>query len=110
MKTSDPFARNGSIPDVGSGKQLQDAFGMTVGQVGKPQQLGDNWIVYRVDSHDAPNPADIAQQGNDIQQQLLQTKQNAAYEAFRAALIDRLKKEGKLTVNAEAVSRITKSS
>ncbi len=110
VKTSDPFARNGSIPDVGSGKQLQDAFGMTVGQTGKPQQLGDNWIVYRVDSHDAPNAADIAQQGNDIQQQLLQTKQNAAYEAFRAALIDRLKKEGKLTVNAEAVSRITKSS
>jgi parvulin-like peptidyl-prolyl isomerase len=110
IKASDPFARNGSIPDVGSGKQLQDAFGMAVGQVSKPEQLADNWIVYRVDAHDAPNPADLAAQTNDIQQQLLQTKQNAAYEAFRTALLDRLKKEGKFTENAEAVNRITKSS
>jgi peptidyl-prolyl cis-trans isomerase D len=110
VKSSDPFARNGSIPDVGSGKQLQDAFGMSVGQVSKPLQLADNWLVYRVDSHDAANPADLAAQTNDIQQQLLQTKQNAAYEAFRAALLDRLKKEGKFTENAEAVNRIAKSS
>ena len=109
VKTSDPFARNGSIPDVGSGKQFEDAFGMAAGQVSKPEQIADNWIVYRVDSHDAPNPADLAAQQNDIQQQLLQTKQNAAYEAFRAALLDRLKKEGKFTENAEAVNRITKS-
>jgi len=110
VKVSDAFAHNGSIPDVGSAKQLQDAFTMAVGQVSKPQQLGDNWVVYRVASHDAANPADLVQQKNDIQTQLVQTKQNAAYEAFRAALLDRLKKEGKLTVNAEAVSRLTKSS
>jgi hypothetical protein len=83
---------------------------MPVGQVSKPLQLGDNWVVYRVASHDAVNPADLVQQKNDIQTQLVQTKQNAAYEAFRTALLDRLKKEGKLTVNAEAVSRLTKSS
>ena len=40
---------------------------------------------------------------------LLQAKQNAAYDAFKTALEDRLKKEGKLTMNAEAMKRITGS-
>ncbi len=35
-KTSDPFARSGSVPDLGSGKQLAPAFSLKVGQVGAP--------------------------------------------------------------------------
>lgn len=110
VKTSDSVARAGSIPDIGSGRQIAAAFNMTVGQVSAPAQSGANWFVYRTVSHDAPNLADLVTQQNDIQQQLLQTKQNAAFEAFRTALIDRLKKEGKLTINSEAFDRITKSS
>jgi peptidyl-prolyl cis-trans isomerase D len=107
VKTSDSFARSGSIPDVGSAKQLAAAFKMTIGQVSGPTQTGENWIVFRTVSHDAPNPEDIAKQKDDIQQQLLQTKQNAAFDAFRTTLINQLKKEGKLTINAEAMNRIT---
>ena len=33
-------------------------------------------------AHDVPNPDDLAKQHDDIQQQLLQTKQNAAFDAF----------------------------
>jgi hypothetical protein len=40
---------------------------------------------------------------------LLQSKQNAAFDAFRVALEDRLKKEGKLTINADAMKRLTGS-
>src|ERR1700722_1068094 len=32
VKTSDSFSRTGSIPDVGTGKQIPDAFAMAVGQ------------------------------------------------------------------------------
>lgn len=110
VKTSDPFARSGSIPDVGTGKQLQSAFDMSVGQVSSPTEVGDNWVVYRVASHDSPDPTELAKQKDAIEQQLLQTKQDAAFEAFHTALIDRLKKEGKLTINAEAMNRITHSS
>lgn len=109
-KTSDDFARNGSIADIGTGQQIAAAFTMSVGQVSKATPVGDNWIVYRVVSHDNPNPADFAKQGDEIQQQLLQTKQNAAFEAFRAALVDRLKREGKLTINSDVMKRITQPS
>jgi peptidyl-prolyl cis-trans isomerase D len=109
-KTSDDFARTGSIPDIGTGQQVAAAFTMSVGQVSKATPVGDNWVVYCVVSHDNPNPADFAKQGDEIQQQLLQTKQNAAFEAFRAALVDRLKREGKLTINSDVMKRITQPS
>jgi len=107
VKTSDSFARAGSIPDVGSAKQLAAAFRMAVGQVSGPTQSGENWIVFRAAAHDQAKTEDLAKQKDDIQQQLLQTKQNAAFDAFHTALIDRLKKEGKLTINADAMNRVT---
>jgi len=107
VKTSDSFSRTGSIPDVGTGKQVSDAFTMGVGQVSKPVQSGSNWLVYSVVSHELPNPDDIVKQSPDIQQTLLQTKQDAAFDAFRTALEDRLRSEGKLNINADVLKRLT---
>jgi hypothetical protein len=80
---------------------------MMIGQVSGPTQTGENWIVFRNVAHDAPNMDDLAKQKDDIEQQLLQTKQNAAFDAFHTMLVERLKKEGKLTINAEAMNRVT---
>jgi len=109
-KTSDSVTRSGSIPDIGSVKQISAAFGMPIGQVSAPTQSGANWFVYRTVAHEAANIADLMTQQNDLKEQLLQTKQSAAFEAFRTSLLDRLKQEGKLKINNEAVDRITKSS
>jgi peptidyl-prolyl cis-trans isomerase D len=109
VKTSDAFALNGSVPDVGTGQQLDAAFKMPVGQASKATQMGSNWLVYRIAEHDAPNPEDFAKQSKDIQHQLVQSKQEAAFAAFHTALVDRLKTEGKLTVNDDAVKRLTSS-
>jgi peptidyl-prolyl cis-trans isomerase D len=110
VKTSDAFARAGSIPDVGTAKQVSAAFKMPIGQVSGPTQTGENWIVFRTVAHDAPNVDDLAKQKDDIQQQLLQSKQNAAFEAFHTMLIQRLTKEGKLTINSDVMSRVTNPS
>ena len=110
VKTSDSFARNGSVADVGTGEQLQAAFGMKVGETSKPILIGSNWVVFRLAEHTDPNPDDFEKQAKDIQQQLLSTKQEAAFAAFRTALEDQLKKEGKITINDEAVRRLTASS
>ena len=109
VKTSDAFARNGSVPDVGTGQQLDAAFKMPVGQTSKATQLGSNWLVYKIAEHDAPVPEDFAKQSKDIQHQLVQSKQEAAFAAFHTALVDRLKAEGKLSINDEAVKRLTSS-
>jgi hypothetical protein len=67
-------------------------------------------VVYQVQSHEAANPADFAAQQAGIQQQLLQTRQNAAFEAFRSSLLDQLRKQGKLTINNDQMNRFTQSS
>jgi peptidyl-prolyl cis-trans isomerase D len=109
VKSSDSFARAGSIPDVGTAKPFGAAFKMANGQVGGPVLTGENWVVYRVVAHDVPNPDDLAKQRDDIQQQLLQNKQGAAFEAFHKELIDRLTKEKKLNINAQVERQATSS-
>ena len=106
----EPFARTGSVQDVGSAKLLEASFGMPVGQVNPPTQVAGNWLVYRVVAHQPASPEDLAKQSDQIKQQLLQAKQTADFEAFRTALEDRLKKEGKLVINADAMKRLSRTS
>ncbi|HYL61076.1 MAG TPA: peptidyl-prolyl cis-trans isomerase [Candidatus Methylomirabilis sp.] len=100
-KTSDEFARNGSISNVASGKQLAAAFQAKVGDVGAPLSVGANWLVYRVADKQEPNPADFDTQKKEITDEVLQDKRGLAFEAFRAALEDRLRKEGKLQISTD---------
>ena len=100
-KTSEDFSRAGSVPNVGSGKQLSAAFGMKVGDVSAPVPLGTNWVVYRIDSKSAANMADFDKQKKELTDQVLNEKRSLAYEAFRSALEERLKQEGKLKLMPE---------
>jgi peptidyl-prolyl cis-trans isomerase D len=95
-KSSESISRNDSIAGAASGKQLGSAFQMKPGDVGAPLSLGANWMVYRVDSKDEPNPADFDKQKKTLAEQLLQTKRTVAFEAFKTALENRLKQEGKV--------------
>jgi len=109
-KSSDFFARSGSVPDVGTAKQIQGAFTLPLGQVSAPVNLAGNWLVFRVAARNAPIAEQLAAQGQDIEQQLLQNKQEAAYQAFRTGLQDQLKKEGKLVIHTEVLNRFVSSS
>jgi peptidyl-prolyl cis-trans isomerase D len=109
-KTSDFFARSGTIADVGTGKQVTGAFTLDINQVGTPVNLSGNWLIFRVVARNSPNPTDLAAQHDNIQQQLLQTKQDAAYQAFKTSLQDQLIKEGKLVIHNDVMKQFTGSS
>ncbi len=100
-KTSDPIARDGSIPGAASGKQLGAAFNLKAGDAGAPLSLGQNWLVYRVSEKTEANLADFEKQKKQVTEELLQSKRNLAFEAFRTALDNRLKMEGKLKLMPE---------
>jgi peptidyl-prolyl cis-trans isomerase D len=100
-KMSEDFSRAGSISGVGSGKQLSAAFAMKTGDISPAQNLGSNWLIYRVESKTEPNPADFDKQKKDLADQVLNEKRGLAYEAFRTALEQRLKQEGKLKIMPE---------
>jgi peptidyl-prolyl cis-trans isomerase D len=95
-KTSEPFARNGTIAGAASGKQLAAAFQMKQGDVAAPLNLGTNWLVYQLVEKQEPNPDDFEKQKKALTDDVLQNKRGLAFEAFRTALEERLKKEGKL--------------
>jgi peptidyl-prolyl cis-trans isomerase D len=97
-KTSDPLARDGSIPSVGSGKQLIAAFDLKPGDVSAPLALGANRVVYQVVSKDEPNQADYEKQLKDLTQTVLQNKRALAFDAFRESLDQRLKQQNKLKI------------
>jgi len=100
-KTSDLLARNGSISGAVSGKQVSAAFQLKTGDVGAPLNLGVNWFVYRVAEKQEPNPADFEKQKKELTDQVLQSKRNMAFEAFRTSLEARLKQEGKLQIMSD---------
>ncbi len=100
-KSSDLFARNGSISGAVSGKQVSAAFQLKPGDVGAPLNLGANWFVYRVAEKQEPDPADFDKQKKELTDQVLQTKRNLAFEAFRTSLETRLKQEGKLQIMSD---------
>ena len=100
-KTSDPLARDGSIPGGASGKQLSAAFNLKAGDIPTSLSLGQNWLVYRVTEKTEPNPADFDKQKTQLTKELLDSKRNLAFEAFRTALDNRLKQEGKVKLMPE---------
>src|ERR1700682_1356425 len=100
-KTSDLFARHGSISGAVSGKQVAAAFQLKPGDVGAPLNLGANWFVYRAAEKQGPNPADFEKQKKELTEQVLQTKRNLAFEAFRTSLEARLRQEGKLQIMSD---------
>ena len=109
-KTSDLLARDGSVPGAASGKQLSPAFNLKPGGVGVPLNLGQNWLVYRVAEKQEPNPADFEKQKKELTESVLQSKRELAFQAFRTALEDRLKKEGKLKLMPEKLKGFGTSS
>src|SRR6516164_206997 len=100
-KTSDSIARDGSISGAASGKQLSPAFNLKQGDVGPPLNLGQNWFVYRVREKVEADPANFEAQKKQLTAELLQSKREVGFEAFRSALSDRLLKEGKLKLMPE---------
>jgi peptidyl-prolyl cis-trans isomerase D len=109
-QTSEFVSRTSSIPDVGTGQLIESAYSMPVGQTSDAKQVAGNWLVFRVAAHQPVDDKELILQADQIHQQLLQSKQSAAFDAFRTALEDRLKKEGKLVINADAMKRLTHSS
>jgi parvulin-like peptidyl-prolyl isomerase len=71
------------------------------GDVGPPLSLGSNWVVYKVVDKQEPKPEDFDKQKKEITEQVLQNKRSLAFEAFRTALEDRLKRDGKLQLMPE---------
>jgi peptidyl-prolyl cis-trans isomerase D len=103
---STDFSRTANVAGV-SARQFLAAFTAPVGQVEGPQQVGTKWIVYAVTDHEEPSEADFARQRDSIEQELLSDARDNAFDAFRKALEDQMKSQGKLSISAEHLKQLT---
>src|SRR2546426_1114852 len=105
LKTSEPFPRTGTVPGAGSARQLSEAFSLPAGQTGPPIFLGADWIVYHVLEREQVKTEDMDKLRKEVEPQVLQSKRQLAYEAFRTALEQRMRREGKLQILPDALKR-----
>ena len=98
-KTTDPITRTSQVGDIGSATELEAAFNMNQGQTGGPILLNGNWVVYQVKSKQGASPEDLAKAKDGLEKQILEEKQQTAFEAFHDALQKRYEQEGKLAFN-----------
>jgi len=108
-KSSDPFSRKDSLPDVASGRQLAPAFSLKTGDTGAPLALGANWLVYQLKAKIEPNPDDFMKQRMELADAVLKTKRELSFEAFQTSLEERLKKEGKVKLMPERLKEFGRS-
>ncbi len=106
MKTSQSLTRTDSIPDVGTIRRLTSAFTLPVGETAPALNLGSSWVIYRVADRKQAQAEDLEKQRVGIQQDLLQAKQQLAYESFRTNLKERMRQEGKLRFNEDNLRRL----
>lgn len=103
------FSRTGNVAGQPASKFLA-AFNTPVGQMEGPQKVGNNWIVYTVTAHEQPSQASFEAQRASIRQELLTTARNNAFDAFRTALENQMKKQGQLTINNQNLKELTSPS
>lgn len=104
VQTAD-FSRTGNVANAPASKFL-GAFSAPVGKTEGPELVGGNWVVYTVTAHEKPNEAAFERQRGEIRQELLTTAQNNAFDAFRRAIEDQMKRQGKYTVSAENLKQL----
>ncbi len=110
VKTSDLFTRDGSVPGVGAGITLSEAFTAPLHGIVGPLSQGADQIVYRVLERVLPDASASADEKKKIRESLLGTRQNEAWEVFKDDLRERLKRQGKIKIYQERVDRWAKAS
>ncbi|HEV2488203.1 MAG TPA: peptidyl-prolyl cis-trans isomerase [Candidatus Acidoferrales bacterium] len=106
-KSTDPVSRSGQVADLGPMKEFEAAFKMNVGQSSDPVFAAGDWAIYQVKAKEPINAEDFAKAKAGLEQQILQDKQGAAFDAFESALQKRYVKEGKLVFNSQNMKQLT---
>lgn len=108
MKTSDFVAPDGQVPDIGSmSGQASVAFSMKPGEISGPIISGDDGAVIALLESQPPPESDFAGKRDQIQESLLQNKQQELFGLFVTNLRDQMEKAGKIKINQEEMKALT---
>jgi peptidyl-prolyl cis-trans isomerase D len=104
VKTSDEFARGGSVEGLGSASYLEDAFARPDNAVVGPIGVPDGTVVAQVAAHIPADMSQLPQQSQSIRDDVKRQKANDRNSLFADGVRDELLKQGKIKIH-EAVIR-----
>ncbi|HUO25580.1 MAG TPA: peptidyl-prolyl cis-trans isomerase [Candidatus Aquilonibacter sp.] len=108
MKTSDFVAPDGQVPDIGSMTgQAAVAFTMKPGEISGPIISGDDGAVISLLEVQPPPESDFAGKRDQIQEALLQSKQQELFGLFITNLRDQMEKSGRIKINQDEMKALT---
>jgi peptidyl-prolyl cis-trans isomerase D len=111
MKTSDLVLPDGQAPDIGSmSGQAKVLFTMKPGEISGPISTGANGVVAQLLDKQQPTDQDYASKKDEIQQSLLQSKQEELFGLFLSNLRKDMEKSNKLKINQEELKNLTRRS
>jgi len=109
VKTSNEFARDGSIEGVGGAGYFAEAFNAQPGQLFSPAAVNDMQVVYKLVAKIAADESELAAQRESLLQQLRNNRARARVEVFEDSVRQRLIQEGKVKVNQDVINRLVAS-
>ncbi|HET7841724.1 MAG TPA: peptidyl-prolyl cis-trans isomerase, partial [Terriglobia bacterium] len=108
-KESKDFGQQESVEGLGPATDLSAAFKLDTGKTSGVVTVGTNNVVFRVISRTPANEADFSAQKDQIAQQLLDQKQELAFELYSKDLKAKLIKSGDLKMNDAAMKQFLAS-
>lgn len=103
VKTSDLVDQRGQVPDFGAvGQVAPQLFDMAPGAISGPINAGRTGVVAKLEDKQQPSDADLAKNLDRTKDQLLDQKQQEAFQIFASNVISEYKKKNLVRVNAKS--------
>ena len=106
--TEEGYKLGGTLADAGTSPALDDViFGLKSGQVSKtPVRVGEHWIVVGVTSRKDADLAAFASERASLTSNLLNTRQSQVFDDYIAAVQQKMKQDGEITIYDDVLLRL----
>jgi peptidyl-prolyl cis-trans isomerase D len=102
VKTSDLVGQSGQVPDLGSvGQVAPELFTMKVGDLSGPLHAERNGVVAKIVDRQEPSADEIAKNFDHTKEQILNQRQEEAFNVFVSTVTNEYKKNKLIQLNAK---------
>ncbi len=109
VKTTDSFARNGNIPDLGSSSPIDGfAFAANPGDVSQPIQIGEKQVVVQLKEKSPVDTEEFVKARDGIRDSLQTQRKDQVYTAYLEQVKNNMLKGGKIKVNETLFADISR--
>jgi peptidyl-prolyl cis-trans isomerase D len=109
VKSSQEFARNGNLPDLGSSSPFDEfAFSSAPGSISQPIQVGQKYVVAQLKEKKPVNPDEFAKAKEGLRESLLNPKKERIFEAYVGAVRERMTRSGKIKIDEAEFTSISR--